>query len=91
MQMILPRAPRIPNPLLEYLLRLLDELPVQVNRIPIHSAHGVVLAENIIRRLLVVLVHHGAVSLALFRERVRGAAIVAFEGLVGLRVVSIGE
>ena len=84
MQMILPCTLRIPYPLLQYPLRLLHKLPMQINRIPIHSPHRVVLPENIVRRLVIILVHHRAVPLAFFRQLVRGAAIAAFVGLVGL-------
>ena len=83
--MILPRALRVADPLLEDPLRLLDKLPVQINRVPVHPAHGVVLPEDVVRRLPVVLVRQRAVSLALFRELVRGAAVAASVGLVGLR------
>lgn len=84
MQMILPRTLRITNPLLQYPLRLLYKLPMQINRIPIHSAHRIVFPENVIRRLLIILVHQRAMPLAFFRQLVRGAAIAAFVGLVGL-------
>ena len=57
---------------------------MQINRIPIHPPHRIVLPENIIRRLLIILVHHGAMPLAFLRELVRGAAIAALVGLVGL-------
>ena len=90
MQMILPRTLRVADPLLEDPLRLLDELPVQINRVPVHPAHGVVLPEDVVRRLLVVLVRQRAVSLALFRELVRGAAVAASVGLVGLRTCQRG-
>lgn len=90
--MILPCTLRVADPLLEDPLRLLDELPVQINRVPVHPAHGVVLPEDVVRRLLVVLVRQRAVSLALFRELVRGAAVAASVGLVGLRTSArVGE
>ena len=57
---------------------------MQINRIPIHPPHRIILPENIIRRLLIILVHHGAVPLAFLGELVRGAAIAALVGLVGL-------
>ena len=57
---------------------------MQINRIPIHPPHRIILPENIIRRLLIILVHHGAMPLAFLRELVRGAAIAAVVGLVGL-------
>ena len=82
--MRLPRLPRISNPLLQYPLRLLHVLPVQINRVPIHPAHRIVLPEDIIRRLLVIRVHHGAMALAFFRQLVRGGAVATFVGLVRL-------
>lgn len=89
MQMRLPRPPRIPNPLLQYPLRLLHKLPVQINRIPIHPAHGIVLPKDVLRSLPVVRVHHGAMPLALFRQLVRRGPVTAFVGLVGLFLTRI--
>ena len=83
-QMRLPRALRISDPLLEDLLRLLDKLPVQIYRVPVHAAHRIVFPENIVRGLFVVLVHHCAVALAFFGELVRRTAVTAVVGIVGL-------
>ena len=66
MQMRLPRPLRIPNPLFQNPLRLLDKQPMQINRIPIHSPHGIILPENIIARLPVILVRHRAVTFPFF-------------------------
>lgn len=85
MQMPLPRPPRVRDPLLQYPLRLLDKLPVQIDRVPVHAAHGVVLPEDVVRRLPVVLVRQGAVALALLGQLVRRAAVAALVGLVRLR------
>ena len=82
MQMRLARLPRIPNPLLQDPLRLLDKLPMQINRVPIHPAHRIVLPENIVRRLPVVRVHECAVPLALLGQLVRRAPVAALVGLV---------
>ena len=86
--MRLPSPLRIPNPLLQNLLRLLNKLPMQIQRIPIHAPHSIVLPQDVIRRLLIVLVHHCAVALALVRKRVRCRAIAAFVGFVRLMDLS---
>ena len=57
---------------------------MQINRVPVHPAYGVVLPEYVVRRLSIILIHQGAVALPFFGERVRGGAIVAGVGLVGL-------
>jgi len=85
MQPPLPRPLRVSNPLLDNLLRLAHELPVQIDRVPVHPALRVVLPEYVVRRLLVVLVHHRAVPFAFVGELVRGGAVAAGVGLVGLR------
>ncbi len=64
MQPPLPRPLRVPNPVLDNLLRLAHELPVQIDRVPVHPALRVVLPEYVVRPLLVVLVHHRAVPFA---------------------------
>lgn len=85
MQMVLPRPLGVLDPLLQYPLRLIDKLPVQIDRVPVHPTHRVVFPKYVLRRLPVVLVHQRAVALAFFRERMCGGAIVAGVGLVGLR------
>ncbi len=82
MQMRLPRTLRIPNPLLHNPFRLLHKQPVQINRIAIHPAHRIILPEDIIARLLVILVHHGAMAFPFLGELVRGAAVAALVGLL---------
>lgn len=57
---------RSPNPLLKNLLRLLDELPMQVDSIRVHATRGIVLTEDELRGLLVVHVHQTSMFLALF-------------------------
>lgn len=79
-----PLPPRIPNPLFQHSLRLLHIQTMQINRIAIHPSHGVVFPEDVIARLLVVRVHEGAVALAFLGELVRGGAVAAGVGLVGL-------
>lgn len=67
--------------LLEDALCLLDELPVQVDLILIDAARRVVLAEDVLGRLAVKVVHLGVVRLALVRKLLRAGAVA---GLVGL-------
>lgn len=59
-------APRlsIPEPRLEDVLCLLDELPMQIDSIVSNTADGVVLPEDVLRGLLVVGVLRGGVFLA---------------------------
>lgn len=54
-----------PDTLLENALRLFDELAVEVDAIGVDATGGVVLAEDVVRRLVVVFPHLGLVSLAL--------------------------
>ena len=86
MQTRLPRPPRIPNPLLQHRLRLLNKQPMQINRIPINPPHRIILPENILGRLPVIRIHQRTMPLAFFRELVRRGAVAAFVGLVGLFV-----
>jgi hypothetical protein len=57
---------------------------VEINRIISHSSRGVILAEYVIRRLLIIHVHLGGMLFSLFRELVRCCSIAAFVGLVCL-------
>ena len=66
MKMRLPSRLRISYPLFQYLLRLLYELSVKVNRVARNSTLGIVLPEDELGSLLVVLIHHLGVALALF-------------------------
>ena len=70
-KMRLPVLLRISNSLFQYVLGFFDELAVQIDGIPIYPSHGIVLAENIVRRLLVVLFHQLGMSFALLRKRMR--------------------
>lgn len=63
--------------LLQNLLRLLDELSVQIDGICLYAAIGVVLTEDVLRRLLIILLHLAPVSLAILRELLGGGAITA--------------
>lgn len=49
-----------------------------------YTHHRIILAENIIRRLLIILLHHASMALSLLRELVGRRAIAAGVGLVGL-------
>lgn len=84
MQMRLSGTLRVSNPLLQDPFRLLHILSMQIDRVAIDSAHGIVFAENVVRGLLVVRVHHRAVALAFFGELVRSRAVAALVGLLGL-------
>lgn len=61
--------------LLENALRLFDELAVQIDAIGFDTAGGVVLAEDVIGRLVVVFPHLGVVSLALVGQFLRSGAV----------------
>jgi hypothetical protein len=65
MQPLLPALLRVLDPLLQDPLGLLDELPVQINSISINPPRGIVLAEDVIRGLLVIRVHLCGVLLSL--------------------------
>jgi hypothetical protein len=56
---------------------------VQVDRVRGDAALGVVLAEDVLGRLFVVLLHLDAVLFAFFGERVRRAAVAPAVGLLG--------
>lgn len=73
---------RVSNPLLQNPFRLFHKLPVQINRVSVHPSHRIVLPKDVIARLPVVLIYHGAMSLPLLGELVRGAAVAALVGLL---------
>ena len=85
MEVGLPRGLRVPDALLDDILGLFDELAVQVDGVGDDAVERVVLAEDVVGGLVVVGVHHGAVALALFGEGVRGGAVAALVGLLGLK------
>lgn len=74
-KMVLSRLLRIAYPLLEYLFSFLHVLTVQVDRIAVDLAHRIVLAEDVLRGLLVISVGLGGVLLALFTHAVRLGAV----------------
>ena len=65
MQMGIPPLSRSPDPLFENLLRFLDELPMQVDRIWVHATRSIVLTEDELGGLFVVHVHQPSMFLAL--------------------------
>lgn len=85
MQVCLARGLRVSDALLDDIFGLLDELTVQVDGVGGDAVERVVLAEDVLGGLVVVGVHHGAVALAFFGEGVRGGAVAALVGLLGLR------
>jgi hypothetical protein len=66
MKMILSMRLGIFNALFQNLLGLLDKLSMQIDRIGLNAPVGIVLAEDKLRRLLVVFLHLAPVRLALF-------------------------
>lgn len=75
--------------LLEDALRLLDELPVQVDAVRLDAAWRVVLAEDVVRRLTVVIVHLGVVRLALVGELLGPGSIAGLVRALGLEGGSV--
>lgn len=84
MKVVLAMRLGILDALLQNLLRLLDELSVQVDGVRRYAAIGVVLTEDELRRLLVILLHLAPVSLAILRELLGGGAITAGVGFLRL-------
>lgn len=80
----LPVRLRISYPLFNYVRSLFDKLSVEINRIPVYSAHCIVLPKDVIRGLLIVLVHHLPMPFTLFRELVGGCSISALIGFARL-------
>lgn len=84
MKMILSMRLGVSNALLQNLLRLLDELSMQIDRIGVNASIGVVLAEDELGRLLVVFLHLATVLLALFRQLFGARTIAAGVCVLGL-------
>lgn len=85
MQVTLSAGLSISDPRLEDVLGLLDELPVQVDRVGWHAVWVVILAEDEFRGLLVVGVLLPLVFLAFFREGFGCGAVargIRFMGLL---------
>jgi hypothetical protein len=81
MQMRLPVLPRILDPLLQDILRLLDKLSMQVNRVSRHAAFGIVFTKDKLGCLSVVLVHLPAMRLAFLGEFFGQCTIAVLVGL----------
>lgn len=75
MQVSLARRLSISYPLLQDLLRLLHELSMQIDSVAGHLSNSIVLAEDVLRSLLVVVVGFGFVLLALLAKLVRAGPI----------------
>jgi len=84
-QMPLPRLLRVTDPFLEDFLGFFDELAVQVDRVRIDAADGVVFPKDVLGGLFVEFVGFGGVGLGLEGEVVGGAAVAALVGLLGAR------
>lgn len=82
-QMRLSTLLGVADALLENLLGFFDVLAVQVDGIAVDFAHGVVLAKDKLRGLLVVLVGFGSVRFALLRQLFRFCAITSLVCLLG--------
>jgi hypothetical protein len=81
----------ISDPLLDYLLRLLDELAMEINRVASNTPRRIILPEDKVRGLLVVLIDQCAVTFSLFTQRMCCCAVTPRVCLVGLEgdVVSL--
>lgn len=78
MQMAFSPLPGNPDPLFQNILGLFYEQAVEVNGIASHAALGVVFPEDVVARLVVVLVHFRCMGFALFRELVSTRSIAGF-------------
>lgn len=77
-------ALRVSNPLLQDVLGFLDELSMEIYGVAVDAADGVVFPEDVVGRLLIVLFHHGTMSLAFLGEFVRCCSIASIVRLMGL-------
>jgi hypothetical protein len=84
MQMRLPSRPRIPDPRLEHVLRLLDKLAMEIDGVLGNVPRGVVLAEDELGGLLVVSGLLRLMALALFGELFGESAVSGRVGLLRL-------
>ena len=83
MQMALSPLSRNPDSLFQDIFSLFYEQAVEINGIARDTALGVVFPEDVVARLVVVLVHLRCVGFAFFRELVGARSIAGFVGLVG--------
>lgn len=84
MQMSLAMRLRIFNALLQNLLRLLNKLSMQINRVGRHTSAGIVLLENELRRLSIIILHLAPVRLSLLGVLFGAGAITARVRVLGL-------
>jgi len=77
---------RILDPRFQDVLRLLDELAMQIDGVTVHPSVRVVFSKDIVGRLLVVLLHHLPMSLALLGQLVRCLPISTSVCLMGFIV-----
>jgi len=84
MQMRSAPLPLSPDPIFKNLLRLVDELPVQVDGVRRDPAGGVILAKDVLGGLPVVVIHLGSVGLPLVGKGLGGAAVAGRVGCSGL-------
>lgn len=66
------------NALLENALRLFDELSVKVDAVGFNAAGGIILAEDVVGRLMVVFLHLGIVGLALVGQFLCSGTVAIF-------------
>ena len=85
----LPCRLRVLDALLQNVFCFFDGLSVQVNGVPVNSAYGIVLPEDVIRSLFVVLIRQCAMSFTLFRELVGACAISSLVRVMGLWIASV--
>lgn len=83
-QVVLAMLLRVPDALLEDVLGLFDKLSVKINGVPIYAIRRIVLAEDVLRGLLVVLSHLCAMALAGLGQFVSGLAVAGLVGFVRL-------
>lgn len=88
-QVILSMRFGIFNALLQDLLGLFDELPVQINCVGFDAPVGVVLAEDKFGCLFVVFLHLAPVRLALLRQLFGARAIAVGVGFLRLFTVEL--
>jgi hypothetical protein len=75
MQMSLTMRLRIFNALLQNILRLLNKLSMQINRIGRYTSASIVLPENKLRRLSIIFLHLAPVRLSLLGVLLSASAI----------------
>jgi hypothetical protein len=82
MQMIFTPLSCSLDALFEYIFGFLNEQAVQIDCIALNTTICVILAENVVTRLSIVLLHFGSVLFSLFRQFVSASAVARFVGLV---------